>query len=318
MTASNDDPDVFLTEVCWHYFVNGLTQSEVATRLGVTRLRVNQAIKEARAKGFVRVEIQSPHVARLDMQAELVARYGLDEAIVAPADPVHHDYHRPAGAALAFHLASGLAAARWQTIGVSWGMTLNSAIQQLPRMERPSLEIVSMIGGMSQGAAFNSFGIASGFADRLGARYSLFAAPIYLSRGADTEAFLSDTVFRQHLDKLEALDLAVLVAGDLSERSFLMTYGVPSDVSAADLAAAGAVGDILGHFIDARGREVDHPLNRTVIGMSLPALEKVPERILAAAGNHKVDVIVAALKRGLVTTLITDDVTAECILKREP
>ena len=41
-----------------------------------------------------------------------------------------------------------------------------------------------------------------------------------------------------------------------------------------------------------------------------------PQRVLAAAGAHKVDVILAACRRGLVQTLITDDVTARLMLEK--
>ncbi|MBB4120972.1 sugar-binding transcriptional regulator [Martelella radicis] len=312
----NAETEAFLVEVCWHYFINEMTQSEVAALMGITRLRVNQAIKTARAGGLVRVEIQSPHVTRFRLQEELGQRFGLEDAIVAPANRENYDFQLPAGAALANYLAAGLREARWRLIGVSWGMTLKNAMTHLPRMQFPHVEIVSMIGGTSQGASFNAFGVASGFADRLGASYSLFAAPVYLSPGTDREEFLSDAVFSAHLQKLENLDLAVLVAGDLSEKSVLMTTGVPTNVSAAELTAKGAVGDVVGHFIDRDGREIDHFINDCAVGIRLGALEKVPERVLAAAGAHKVDVIIAAIRRGLVTTLITDDVTAELLLAR--
>ncbi|PRX03438.1 UNVERIFIED_ORG: DNA-binding transcriptional regulator LsrR (DeoR family) [Martelella mediterranea] len=310
------ETEAFLVEVCWHYFINEMTQSEVAALMGVTRLRVNQAIRSARADGLVRVDIQSPHVMRLRLQKDLKTRFGLADAIVAPANADNHDYQRPAGAALANYLAKGLREARWRRIGVSWGMTLTNAMTHLPRMQLPEIEIISMIGGTSQGASFNTFGIASGFADRLGARYSLFAAPVYLSPGTDRQEFLSDAVFSEHLEKLKTLDLAVLVAGDLSDRSVLMNTGLPSSVTPATLSEKGAVGDIVGHFIDHNGREVDHFINDCAVGIRLDALEKVPERVLAAAGTHKVDVIIAAIRRGLVTTLVTDDITAERILAR--
>nr|WP_272213728.1 sugar-binding domain-containing protein [Marinicella sp. W31]MDC2879678.1 sugar-binding domain-containing protein [Marinicella sp. W31] len=315
MTA---ETDAFLAEVCWHYFINEMTQSDVAVLMGVTRLRVNQAIRAARASGLVRVDIQSPHVIRFRQQEELKTRFGLADAIVAPANPDNHDDQITAGAALANYLAKGLHEERWRLIGVSWGMTLKNAMTYLPRMQLPKVEIVSMIGGTAQGAPFNAFGLTVGVADRLGAQYSLFAAPVYLSPGTNREGFLSNLVFNAHLEKLEKLDLAVLAAGDLSDKSVLMTTALPANVTSAELSEKGAVGDIVGYFIDRDGREIDHVVNRCAVSIGLEALENVPERVLAATGVHKVDVIIAAIHGGLVTTLITDDITAELILARAP
>ena len=75
----------------------------------------------------------------------------------------------------------------------------------------------------------------------------------------------------------------------------------------------GAVGDVLGRFLDAEGNDVPHPLAERTVGVGLEALGAIPEKILAAAGPHKAAIIRAAARRGLVDTLITDDVTAELL-----
>ena len=140
------------------------------------------------------------------------------------------------------------------------------------------------------------------------------ASPIYLSPGIDRERFVSQEVFATHFRKCGSLDAAVLVVGDVSPRSYLISAGLPSDVTAEGLIAAGAVGDHHGRFLDEDGAEIAHPLHERTIGMDLEMLAAVPEKILAAAGRHKVGIIRAAARRGLVDTLITDDVTAELLL----
>jgi DNA-binding transcriptional regulator LsrR (DeoR family) len=306
-----DDSDAFVSEVCWHYYVNEMTQAEVAAALGATRLRVNQAIQKAKSLGMIKVHLESPFLARIELQQRLQERLGIARALVAPARRDDYDYHVPAGAALASYMEAKLRARQWTSVGVSWGQTLQSAIDRLPRQAHPQLEIVSMIGGASTGASFNSFGIASGFAGRLGSKYSLLAAPIYLPEGVDREAFLS--VFQAHFGKCRALDAAILVAGDLSSRSYLIASGLPEGFRPGELAAMGAVGDVLGRFLDAEGNDVPHPLAERTVGVGLEALGAIPEKILAAAGPHKVAIIRAAARRGLVDTLITDDVTAELL-----
>ncbi len=83
-----------------------------------------------------------------------------------------------------------------------------------------------------------------------------------------------------------------------------------------DLAAVRAVGNILGRFLDRDGNEIAHPLNERTIGVELEMPKAIPEKILAAAGWHKIDIIAAAMKRGFVNTLVTDDVTAELLLDK--
>lgn len=311
-----EETEAFLCEVCWHYFVNGQTQSEVAKALGVTRLRVNRAIQQAKTNGLVRVELKSPFLARVEQQQQLCAKLGLRHAFIAPANRQNYDYHQPAGAALAAFLDKGLKEKKWNSIGVAWGLTVEAAIRRLPTMSLPDLEIVSIMGGTTTGATFNTFGVASGLAHKLGASYSLFAAPIYLAPGADKDSFLSDAVFREHLARCRSLDLAILVASDLSDKSFLVQHGLPHSIKTDDLAAHGAVGDVLGRFLDASGELIDHPVNEWTVGMELDQLRNIPEVVMAAAGLHKVEIVIAAARGRLFDTLVTDDVTAERILER--
>lgn len=312
-----DDGDAFVSEVCWHYYVSSMTQAEIAARMNVTRLRVNQAIQRARSTGMVKIQIESPFLPRLELQEKLVATFGLEQAMIAPADREHYDYHFPPGVALASYLTRQLESSNWRKIGVSWGMTLQCAISNMTRQSYPELEIISMFGGTARGAQFNSFGIASGFAERLGANYSLLAAPNFLSQGVDRDLFLSQEQFREHFAKFEQLDAAILTCSDVSPKSYLVSEGFPSEVNPQDLIVSGAVGDVVGRFLDAQGREVANPLNSRSIGITLETLERVPTRILVASGHHKVEIIRAVLRRGLANMLITDDVTAELVLAQQ-
>lgn len=313
-----DDSDAFITEVCWHYYVNSMTQADIARHMDVTRLRVNQAIQRAKSLGMVKVQIESPFLPRIELQEKLVAAYGLQQAMVAPADREHYDYNYPAGAALASFLLRRLEAGDWRKIGVSWGITLQSAIANMPRQSHPDLEVISMFGGTIRGATFNSFAIVSGLAERLGASYSILAAPNFLSKGVDREIFLSQEQFREHFAKFERLDAAILTCSDVSPKSYLVQEGLPPEVSPQDLIEAGAVGDVVGIFLDKNGIEVPNPLSSRSVGIPLDALLRVPTRVLVAAGAHKVEIIRAVLRRGIANTLITDDVTAEALLQDAP
>ncbi|NHF72348.1 sugar-binding transcriptional regulator [Paracoccus xiamenensis] len=310
-----DDSDAFITEVCWHYYVNSMTQADIARHMDVTRLRVNQAIQRAKSLGMVKVQIESPFLPRIELQEKLVATYGLDQAMVAPADPEHYDYNYPAGAALASFLQRRVETGDLRKIGVSWGITLQSAIANMPRQSHPDLEVISMFGGTVRGATFNSFAIVSGLAERLGASYSILAAPNFLSKGVDRDLFLSQEQFREHFDKFEQLDAAVLTCSDISAKSYLVQEGLPPEVSPQDLIDAGAVGDVVGIFLDRNGIAVPTPLSSRTIGISLETLLRVPLRVLVAAGPHKAEIIRAVLRQGIANTLITDDVTAEMLLE---
>ena len=310
-----EDSDAFVTEVCWHYYINEMTQAEIATLLNVTRLRVNRAIQHAKSLGMVKIQIESPFLPRVQQQEALKSSLGLSRAIVGPANKTSYDFHKAVGAALAALLTERLATGDWSSFGVSWGLTLDAAIRKLKRQSHPDLEVVSILGGTAKGSTFNSFGIASGIAASLGAHYSLLAAPIYLSEGIDRELFLSQYALKAHFEKFTKLDAVIMTCSNVSEKSFLVEHGLPSELTPEGLMKAGAIGDVLGHFLDKEGNSVSESVDNRTIGMPIDQVLEVPEKIMAAAGPHKVEIIKAACRRGLVDTLVTDDATAELILE---
>ena len=69
------------------YYLDGLTQAEIASRLGVSRPTAGRLVGRAKAKGLVRIEVVVPPDMRDDLHAEeereLEQRFGLTEAVVA-------------------------------------------------------------------------------------------------------------------------------------------------------------------------------------------------------------------------------------------
>ncbi|MCU0909548.1 MAG: hypothetical protein MUF73_19445 [Rhodobacteraceae bacterium] len=202
--------------------------------------------------------------------------------------------------------------------GMSWGNTLNLATRFVGAIERPDLEVISVMGGLTKGSDLNSFEITTRLADLLGAQHSYFTAPLYAGSPETRDTIMELDVFRQVIEKIRAVDAIAMAAGDLSKRSLLMRDGLPSDVTMEELVAMGAVGDVLGCVLDAQGRPLPHPINDRVIGIGLPDLARIPNVILAAGGMHKVAILRAMLGLGLVRTFVTDEATARAVLDAAP
>ncbi len=313
-----DTEERFLARVAWAYYVEGMTQEQVAYKLGATRLRVNQSLSLARKRGLVRITFNTAFAACAELEQGLTSRYGLMQAYVAPAPQEARDVQMIVGAALGNLLSELLADPAIKRFGMSWGNTLNLATRFVAAMERPDLEVMSVMGGLTRGSDLNSFEITTRLADLLGAQHSYFTAPLYAGSAASRDTIMQLDVFRDLLKKLRGVDAMAMAAGDLSQRSLLMRDGLPADTTMEELLALGGVGDVLGTVIDAQGRPVDHPINERVIGIGLHDLACIPNVILAAGGAHKVPVIRALLGLGLINTFVTDEATARDLLAGPP
>jgi DNA-binding transcriptional regulator LsrR (DeoR family) len=308
-----DAEEQLLVRLAWACEIQGMTQAQAAASFGVTRLRVNKALAEARARGIVRVSIDSPYRACVEMEDRLRTSFGLESATVAPIGGDDFRLHTVIGAALGQFLTRLLSRDEIRLFGMSWGNTLNMATRFVEPLNRPDLEITSVMGGIARGSDVNSFEITTRLADLCNATHSYFTAPIYASSAESREILEGQQVFRHSIEKIRAADGLALAAGDM-ENSLLLADGLPEGVAVGDLSRAGAVGDVMGYFLDRRGALIDHPINDWVLGIDLADLNDLPNVTLAAGGLKKVPIIAAILARRCIDHLVTDEVTAAALL----
>lgn len=307
------DPEAQLrTRVAWLYYVEGQTQGEVAHRLGTTRVRVNRLLAAGREEGIVQIRINGKLAPCVRRERELVRRFGLDEAVVVPSPARAADVPLVLGAACGHYLDGTLAPGR--SVGIGWGRTLRASLPFIGRRRLPGLSVVSLLGGLTRASRINAFETASRLAQLFDAECYYLAAPAFTSDAASRDAFLEQEVLREVIERARAVDLAVLSVGEAAPESTIARLGLVAPEDIASLRAAGAVGDLLGTYLDARGRPIDHPVNRRVVALGLDDLRRVAKVVLVSGGPAKLPALRAVLGGGYARVLITDETTAEGLL----
>lgn len=310
-------PEEAQTQVraAWLYYVEGLTQAEIAERLKMTRLRVNRLLAEARSSGLVSITVNSRLESCVRLERALVAEFGLKDAVVVPSPADPDQVAAQIGKAAGDFVSRIIEESPSGIFGVGWGGTLRETIRHVRAGQYRGLTVTSMMGGLTYGIEINTFEIASRFARLWQAECHYLAAPIYAGTPQSRDTILAQDVFEAAFARIQATDVAILSAGDLSERSLLVRYGLPGDIGVEELARAGAVGDILGQFIDRSGQAIAHPINHRAIALPLDQLRRIPTVILASGGTNKAEIIAASLRGKLASVLITDEDAAAAILE---
>ena len=316
MRAERDNGDrdhaALVARICWHYYKEGQTQDVIARHLKITRKRVNQILGDARENGTVQIAITSPTGACTQLEAGLIAKFGLRNAVVVPSPIGDTDVRNLVGAAAGQYISEHLPAAG--TLGITWGGTINMAAQNLRRRSGEGCSVVLLCGGLAESTAINPYDNAAMMARALGARCYYVTAPMFAATEQLRDALASSEPVRSVLAMVADVDIALLSAVDLSEQSKALEYGVISRSTWQSLRDAGAVGDICGHYLDIDGQSVAHPLTKLVIHPTMTSLRKVRERVLAAGGVQKIPIVRAGIRAGLADVLITDERAAISLL----
>jgi DNA-binding transcriptional regulator LsrR (DeoR family) len=200
------------------------------------------------------------------------------------------------------------------SVGVGWGRTLRLSLRSVPRRNLSKLSVISLLGGLTRGAAMNPYETASHLADLLNASCYYIAAPALTDSELSKNMLTAQPMLRQVFEKGENADLAFLSVGELSGNCTMTKVGLIDAKEVKSLRTAGAVGDICVHWIDRHGASVDHPLNARGVAISPAKLKAIPNVMVASGGKQKIEVIHGVLHGKMANILITDEFTAKGIL----
>ncbi|KIX15242.1 sugar-binding transcriptional regulator [Dethiosulfatarculus sandiegensis] len=310
---NHDQELLLITRILWHYYREGLTQGDIAYRLGVTRAKVNKILGEAKGQGLVHIQIDSPVRACVELEAQLRAQYNLYEVVVTPSLITQVDLRRIVGMAAADYLNTHLK--EKQALGVTGGKTIYFVAQALRQRHNSNNTVVSLCGGLARKSSVNPYEIATMVADRLDAKCFYITAPHFVKSPHLKKVFLESDSVQQVFDRINDMEIALLSPLDLSEESEFIKYKVLSTDFCQDLRKQGTVGEICGQYLDLEGNPVNHPICDQVIAPTMEQLKAIPKLVLAAGGKDKVPIIKASIKAGLCHVLVTDELTAQLLVQ---
>lgn len=299
------------------YYESGLTQEQIGTLLGLSRMKVNRLLSQATKAGVVRIQIVDPDEPHADLQHELQSRFGLKEARVV-SDPSPEQEPRAVLAA---------AAAEWLSErlspGITVGLGLGRTVALLPQtfsVVRPvacrfvTLEAV----GVDPSSGFAAYDVTSRLAETAGGRTEVIPAPTFVSSPAVRDALIDEPSIRVALEVARTAEVMIQSVGSVTSDAPLFRHGTLTGDDLVQLRGQGAVGDALGHFFDADGKHLPWRTDQLHIGLTLDDLRACPTSAVVAGGEPKLLAIRAALRGGLANVLITDASTANQLVELEP
>ena len=305
-----------MAKIASMYYTQGLRQTEICQRLRIHQSTVSRALKKAEAEGIVRFTVTLPVGTHTDVENELQAHFGIDDAIVVDCFDDESQLARDLGAAAAFYLETTLKPD--DVIGIScWSSALLGMVDAMhPSHRWKTTRVVEILGGVGNpNAEVHAAQLTRRLADLLGGTATLLPAPGVVGSLDARQVLMKDRFVREVVATFPSITLALVGIGATEPSRALASSGnVFSSQELKRLSAKGAVGDICLRFFDGAGGPVITELNDRVISIELEQLRKIKRVVAVAGGRRKVAAIRGALLGKLVNVLITDLATAEQLL----
>nr|WP_120492787.1 sugar-binding transcriptional regulator [Corynebacterium lactis] len=295
------------------YYGEGLTQSQVADELGVSRPTVSKLLNWGRERGYVSIEIHDPREEASEIGSRMREHYGLAEVRLAqPARSGNSVLLRELGRVGA-ELLDDLVV-DGTMVGVSWGKTMYSVSTQLKQKDVSGVEIVQLKGGMSHSdKSTNDIRTIGAFCHAFHAYARTLPLPVIFDSVETKRIVEQDRFIASVLALGRAVDIAVFTVGAVNEDSLALNLGQLTEQE-KELLVARAAGDACSRFYREDGGVALPEVDARTVGISLADLRRIPTRVLIAGGAKKSRAIDVALKTGLATHLVIDDSTAGRLL----
>lgn len=316
-TTKRDSDDSLAIRAAWLHYAAGLTQAEVAQRLGVTNVKAHRLITRATEAGAVKVTIDGDIAECVLLETKLAAQYGLQYCEVVPDLGEDALPLRALGIAGAGFLQREIENNPDGLLGIGHGRTLAAAVSQMPRMTAGKLRFVSLLGGLTRNYAANPHDVMHRLAEKTGAAAFVMPVPFFANSVEDREVLLSQRGVRDVFALAAQSDLMIAGIGTAEPEAQLVSSQMIEPAEIQEVKSLGGVGEILGHFFNADGKPIETSLAARTLSLGLDALKG--RRIVAiAGGTEKTCAIRSVLMSGCLSGLITDERTALALAQNQP
>lgn len=310
------DGHELLAKVASLYYEQDMTQTEIADRLGLSRVKVYRLLKQAREEQVVQIVIDWPISRDPVLESELRRAFRLNTALVLRA--AENDATptlRRLGQLCARYLEETLQDGMTMTVCV--GRSTLEVVNAIRPGFRAHVNVAQAIGSLPFATPeMDSAALARQLAHKLGGQVLYLSSPLMADNPEAAAVLRSQQAIQRTLTAARGAAVALVGIGNLDPAmSGFVKAGVIPAEALAELRAQGAIGDMAGQFITIDGELHQCSYNERVVGLTLAELRKVPNTIAVALGLDKARAILGALRTGIVKALCTDDQTARELLR---
>lgn len=305
-----------LSEIAQRYYLEGLSQDEIARMVGLSRPSISRLLLEAKELGIVEIRINPPIPTVPELENKLAEKFHLREVRVVERKTLNDD----GVLQMIGHLTANVLETVLQdgmVFGLAWGTNVHAVVQALRPRRLPNVKVVQLIGGVgAPHRAIDGPEQVRRTGEIFGAQHYYLNAPMRVDNGDVAKALREDHSIKEVLELAQYTNVALVGIGCIEpQASTHFHVGYISYDELRMVEKMGAVGAMIGSYYNILGEQIALDwLDSSVIAVSWKDIDRFGSVIGVAFGRVKVPAILGALRSGRLDILVTDDVAAEGVL----
>jgi DNA-binding transcriptional regulator LsrR (DeoR family) len=304
----------FLAKIASLYYLEGLTQQNIANKLNISRTKVSRYLTRARNEGIAEIKINYPVKDFSSLEYQIEKKYRISECIIAGTFESSEATIEAMSGSLNNLLSRILKDG--SHIGIGWGGSLREMSKYINVMEKSDIKVIPMIGGLGKtGTGVHTNSVAKNIADRMNGISYMIHSPAVLDNREAKEIVEKDSNVSEIMEMSSKIDTAIIGISDLGMDSTLIKTDSFTSEDYKYLESLGVVGDVNLIFIDENGNHVPNKIDDRIVRVPIEGLKKIAHVIGVAFGKRKLKVLLGALRSQIINVLFTDEETAIEIIK---
>jgi DNA-binding transcriptional regulator LsrR (DeoR family) len=303
---------VLAATVARRFYLEGVSKSDIAAELGLSRFKVARMLDWALETGLVRIELDTPGELNLDLSVRLRAACGLRHCVVIDAPEDDEGLLRSALGRAAAELLTEIVEPG-DVVGLAWARSLMAMRTSLSTL--PACDVVQLTGALSLPEDDSSIELVRDLARKSNGRGFFYYAPMVLPDAATARALRTQPDIARAIERYPNVTKAVIGVGAWQD-GLSTVAGALTEQERREIYDLGVRCELSGVQIDGDGNSVTTPLTDRLIGIDAEQLHAVPDIIAVAYGTAKVDAVHAGIRGGFITSLVTHTAMASGLLQR--
>lgn len=304
-----------MLKCCVMYYENEMGQNEIAKKLGISRPTVSKLLKEAKERGYLRIEIVGPEEQNCyKLEKKLEEKFGLKEAIVVEDKHDTNFQKEELGFEVAKYLYRMIQ--EGDIVGVSMGTTLKMIPQYAKVKKFNKVEFIPLVGGIGEAdMTTHSNQLVIELSKGMGGTFKLLHGPAIVSNENIINILRQDKNIKDVFKAMDNMNMAIVGIGSpIDENSNVIKNGYFNKNDVETFKETKAVGDICLNVYDINGNTADYEYNKCVFGMNIEKLKNVDKVVGVACGIEKLNAVMGALNGHYVNILAVNYSLAEALL----
>jgi DNA-binding transcriptional regulator LsrR (DeoR family) len=300
------------------YYLDRLPQNEIAKMVNVSQSKVSRMLGLARERGLVRVTVAEYDTRNTALERRFKEKLGVKAVVIRTAAGLGSVEIRQSLGYFAAPVAAGWVRAK-TAVAIAGGRAMQALVQHMRPANRPpeNVTVVQAMGNIdSSPGPYDAVELGRSLAARWEGTFVTLNVPAILPDQETCRQFLELDQIRQVMRQLAKVDLAFVGVGTLENSVFVERRALTAE-QVAVLKKAGAVGEMLGRFYDARGAECRTNFRDRVVSLRLEQVRTIPQVVAVVTGADRSAAVAAAIRGGLIKGLVMDETGAAAVLEED-